>query len=97
MTQDQKRIKIAEACDALVIPSDSAGDEYYSHLVPDYFGDLNACHEMEAVLTDEQWWQYTEQLFTTRLGRFEHDTRAAVHASAAQRAEAFGRTLGLWK
>lgn len=67
--------------------------------VPDYLFDLNAMHEAEKVLTEQQWTDYIEQLKT--LLRAHTNTygsvKKKVHATAAQRAEAFLRTLNLWK
>ena len=65
--------------------------------LPDYLGDLNACHEMEKVLTEKgvnEWWSYVA--FINRHNPRPFGTETAVHATAAQRCEAFLRTLGLW-
>ena len=104
MTPDQQRIAIATACgwtDTQIIDG-----KYGQTDVPDYLGDLNACHEMEQVLTYEQkeqfiFWlnhlhpsadiHYAEKKRELRLDVFD-----LVHSPAAQRAEAFLRTLGLW-
>ena len=64
---------------------------------PDYLNDLNACHEMEKVLTEKgvnEWWSYVA--FINRHNPRPFGTETAVHATAAQRCEAFLRTLGLW-
>ena len=68
-------------------------------VIPDYFGDLNACHEMEEVIKEdsELWATYGCELGQTILGKRWWIVSAIAHATAAQRAEAFGRTLGLWK
>jgi len=64
--------------------------------VPDYFNDLNACHEMEKVLTDLQYKQYCKML--DELG---YDDRGVWYpnrsrsATAEQRCEAFLMTLGV--
>lgn len=112
MTTEQKRIKIAEACgwrrewvnqerhiqqwvcrrpDGSVDycdPDPNAGWE--AHRLPDYFTDLNAMHAAEEVLGPEQWEQYVFWLsHICPLGTY-------IRAKAAQRAEAFGKTLGLW-
>jgi hypothetical protein len=60
---------------------------------PDYFNDLNACHEMEAILTDDEYSKYG----WTLLGDGKFACRDFLGAKAAQRAEAFGLTLGLWE
>lgn len=62
--------------------------------LPDYLNDLNACHEMEKVLTDDQLEDYADHLHkwvaSGSIGV------AALRATAAQRCEAFLRTLNLW-
>lgn len=108
MTQEQKRIAIAEACDPWTT-SNHEGSKYRSwtdyvervygaiHEVPDYFNDLNAMHEAEKMLTDAQYKEYC-----ALLDEAGYDDRGIGYpnwsrsATAAQRAEAFGRTLGLW-
>ncbi len=65
---------------------------------PDYMNDLNAMHEAEKVLRPNDgiydwplWDKYIEYLLNlTR----KYDL---AHASAAQRAEAFLRTIGKWE
>ena len=104
MTQEQKRIKIAEACgwiDVEMCPVSGRLSGYVDgdyHGVPDYFSDLNACHEMEKVLTEEQCYTYHALLKCDEPPTSEHEVNMWVfHTAAAQRAEAFGLTLGLWK
>jgi hypothetical protein len=62
--------------------------------VPDYLNDLNAMHGAEKVLTEKQ-----QQVFLYQLNGEIVQTKnwKLVHTSAAQRAEAFLRTLNLWK
>jgi hypothetical protein len=71
--------------------------------VPDYFGDLNAMHEAEKVLNPDQQKQFIEYLIE---GETHHEyctemlwdsSWLAAHATAAQRAEAFLRTIGKWE
>lgn len=116
LTQEQKRIKIAEACgwkleninDYLDSPSDteligSLGRNIWG-IVPDYFNDLNACHEMEKVLPRETKYSPFRE-YLTRLNGLSCSSRCSgdqgicgdtTCATAAQRAEAFGLTLNLW-
>jgi hypothetical protein len=69
--------------------------------LPDYINDLNAMHEAEKLLSDNEWddkfyhWLgfvvsggQSEQLWEYR--------KALVHATASQRAEALLRTIGKW-
>lgn len=60
--------------------------------LPDYLTDLNAMHEAEKVLTGHQWTDYANVL--TDIGPCSR--RGMIHATAAQRAEAFLRTVGKW-
>ena len=60
--------------------------------IPDYLNDLNAMHEAEQVLTKEQQREYVRALYQLTKSDFENHC-----ATAAQRAEAFLRTLNLWK
>jgi hypothetical protein len=71
--------------------------------IPDYLNDLNACHEMEKGLDYEQC-----EAFSTTLADIVHAANrekdyafpwafARIHATAAQRCEAFLLTLGLWQ
>lgn len=61
--------------------------------VPDYLNDLNAMHEAEKVLTNEQY-----DIFALRLGPLTSMRRRQyISATATQRAEAFLRTIGKWE
>jgi hypothetical protein len=61
-------------------------------LVPDYLNDLNAMHDAEKVLTREQYQQYWHAVNHIAMG-----TVWTLRATAAQRAEAFLRTIGKWE
>ena len=93
MTTEQNRIAIAEACGFSNINSVCWRGHAALHerQIPDYFSDLNAMHEVEKVLTTEQWLSYW-----SFLSEVLKDT-SILHADASQRAEAFGLTLNLWK
>lgn len=103
-----KRIKIAEACGWKWFPSPYNSEQRVlarseqeaetvlvghmaCHLAPDYFNDLNACREMEESLGLDQSTAYVNMLWPQGYSAFQ-----AVHAAAAHRAEAFGKTLNLW-
>lgn len=107
MNKESQRIKIAEACGLKVVSDgithyltpcilgtgvihpDGKGLTY----VPNYLNDLNAMHEAEKLLRaeDELWGEYCGHL--VKNGSWFN----AVDATAAQRAEAFLRTLNLWE
>ena len=71
--------------------------------IPDYLADLNACHEMEKVLDYEQCEAFSNTVADiVQAANREKDyafpwSFARIHATAAQRAEALLRTLGLWE
>ena len=69
--------------------------------LPNYHGDLNAMHEAEKVLTKEQDSIYRAKLadIFCRAAGYEWDDGypGAITATAAQRAEAFLRTIGKWE
>lgn len=100
MSPEQQRIKIAEAC-GWQIQHDGPGGGYCGlhpkkHSpddspcpLPDYLNDLNAMHAAEDYIPD-------------RYDRYEYFLKRRLgdewgYATAAQRAEAFLRTLGLWE
>lgn len=101
MKPEAQRILIARACGWENVEVESIGAPPYSwrlcgtkkgsftRLVPDYPNDLNAIHEAEKVLTDVQWLEYTDKLF--------YMGPRMAHSTAAQRAEAFLRTIGKWE
>lgn len=105
ITEQEKRVKIALSCGwklSTVSPERHPDwvcpPENDPHLcggpaelnVPNYFESLEEMHKAEQFLTDnEQKHQYASYL-----GR--HDYWTLIHATAAQRAEAFGKTLALW-
>ena len=68
-------------------PDDSGCQEH----LPDYCGDLNACHEAQVILTDLQWQKYGNMLVLLVPG---HWPKNLLNATAAQRAEALYRVLG---
>jgi hypothetical protein len=113
MKPESQRIAIAEACGWIDIkPSGRLDGQILAYPpknfivgnreeLPNYLNDLNAMHEAEKVLTSEQRFSYVEELEKI-LGLTDEVICSVIswitaHATAAQRAEAFLRTLGLWK
>jgi hypothetical protein len=102
MTPQAKRIAIAEACGYTHCYPCDLDDGFHAlkdgkvQFVPNYFSDLNAMHEVEKVLSDEQWEFYQHYLGRVAFVSGVPLWRTALSATAAQRAEAFGLTLGLW-
>jgi hypothetical protein len=111
MNQEKQRIAIAEAC-GIVGPFDNRWIKEYEEeggdvhgftgfekgelvFIPDYLHDLNAMNEAEKVLRDDREAAFRGWLW---LAHGQPDMRCAiVHATAAQRAEAFLRTIGKWE
>ena len=63
--------------------------------LPNYLHDLNAMHEAERILDGYMMLKYASELLAViggGSGCFSH-----IHATAAQRAEAFLRTIGKWE
>jgi hypothetical protein len=107
MTPEAQRIAIAEIvfpklefeCQFAGEPKDPQraawfweGSGNIGNILPDYLSDLNAMHEAEKALTGEQSVDYCNALVTLLRSNYHN----AIHASAAHRAEAFLRALGLW-
>jgi len=127
MTQEQKRILLAEAgglkvIDVPFIPSqtkaegcvftDAARTQWRKcypnscgvYEVPDYYNDLNAVHELELKIFQDSSIQldYSRSLIriiknSSPLGKHFFSDFDLMTATAAQRAEALGLTLGLWE
>ena len=107
MTDEQINQRIAEACgwrwDQGYRWKDSSGLSAFAWDIPDYCTDLNAMHEAEKVLMQNNNWrigEYEARLFNS-VGEMNNvsswrGVRLCFHATARQRAEAFLRTLGKW-
>lgn len=75
--------------------------------VPDYLNELNAMHRTEASLTDEQRAKFVLELHFATEGDLTAGLENAfdctqyifpvLHATAAERAKAFLRTVGKWE
>jgi len=75
--------------------------------VPNYLSDLNAMAEAENILAWDQREEFVRQLhlchptasigLCCEYGDVQDEVFDLVHASASMRAEAFLKTLGLWK
>ena len=107
MNPEQQRIAIAEACGWRrgestwwVKPiNDSRPFKACSvNQLPDFLNDLNAMHDAEKVLTEDQQEQYLNNLYEVcNLHSMINDAWNLNCATAAQRAEAFLRTIGKWE
>jgi predicted Zn-dependent protease len=109
MTPEKQRIAIAKACEKSPRASTAASawttislrsPKWWASIeVPDYLNDLNAMHEAEGMLLakcgndpqDDLWVDYLANLLMAA------PLCLREHATAAQRAEAFLRTIGKWE
>ena len=100
MSPEAQRIAIAKSLGIHLHDGDHAPSNYmFDTCLPDYLNDLNAMHEVEKMLTNQQKEKYLDILSDFTEGRRDtsyvwHDT---VFATAAQRAEAYLRTIGKWE
>jgi hypothetical protein len=112
MNKEKQRIAIAEACgwkmhdhpDCLAKKEgwvsrgwetwvmNPSGLLVFKHDIPDYLHDLNAMHEAENVLMQADLiFEYGMHITT------DHHYEHLLRATAAQRAEAFLKTIGKWE
>ena len=99
MNKEKQRITIAEACGWEPLPEGHFHpDNPVGQTMPDYTQDLNAMHEAEKVLSRGAGYHQTGGfgLYKTALAEV-CDEQHPIDATAAQRAEAFLRTLGKWE
>jgi hypothetical protein len=75
----------------------------YLYRIPNYLNDLNAMHEAEKMLWGMDWsnrYTFNDNLANILKGRTvnrnEWDAETLLDATAAQRAEAFLRTIDKW-
>ena len=107
MNQEKQRIAIAEACGWTEIEPCTCRDgvsrgytptpgAHKKHL-PDYLNDLNAMHEAEKVMRDSPKKKHTYLQWLGCEDAYTSTVFASVTATAAERAEAFLRTIGKWE
>ena len=101
MNNDKQRIAIAEACGLGPYDFyDTQGERLYGSdmgrigrtTIPDYLNDLNAIHEAEMPLGEFESTVYYDTLIY-----ITGSQRDATFATAAQRSEAFLKTLNKWE
>jgi hypothetical protein len=92
MKPEQQRIAIAEACGWKCSEYSHELGQLVAQFIPDYLNDLNAMHQAEEVLFNqfntigEAYWR-----------NLSHVEPHPIYATAAQRAEAFLKTVGKWE
>jgi hypothetical protein len=94
--EEKQRLAIAEYCGTDLY----VNDKIYWMSIPDYPNDLNAMHEAEKKLLGEgdDWGVYCDTLMdvVVKSGGY-HAAELYIHTTAAQRAEAFLKTIGKWE
>jgi hypothetical protein len=102
MNKQKQRIAIAEGLGWTVIndtlchitpDKDGLPQIAWIARLPDYLNDLNAMQEVERAMNNNDWWKFVEYLTNICGGGIA----LGVSATAAQRAEAFLRTIGKWE
>ena len=94
MTQEEQRTAIAEACGWKT----GYRDPEAWHPLPDYLNDLNAIHEAVKRLPQNLKPRYFACLCTVVSGAISlHGYAEATEATAAQRCEAFLKTIEKWE
>jgi hypothetical protein len=96
MSPEAQRIAIAEACGITRLWSTAMPVRTVHCDVPDYLNDLNAMAEAEKTLTDVELEDFAFQLGYDDDVFPAKNIRLLLRATAAQRAEAFLKTLGKW-
>jgi hypothetical protein len=95
MKPHRQRIAIAKACGFKWSEYSDELGQLVAEFTPNYLNDLNAMAEAEKVLQDDREAAFRGWLW---LAHGQPELRCAiVHATAAQRAEAFLRTIGKWE
>jgi hypothetical protein len=110
MSPEAQRIAIAEACGWNGIKhadyTNCALSKFFGispkygtyQPVPDHLNDLNAMHEAEKVMTRNQRVNFVSKLCGIVGVKWKATSHFdSIHATAAQRAEAFLRTIGKWE
>lgn len=94
MSPEAQRIVIAESVGIYLHDGDHAPSDYvFVSDLPDYLNDLNAMHEAEKILNNNDWWEFVEHLTNICGG----GTALGISATASQRAEAYLRTISKWE
>jgi hypothetical protein len=104
MNPEKQRVLIAMACGVHLFDGHIGAA---NHELPDYLNDLNAMHEAEAGMDSPDQFKFCEHLEVITKARWkvveggytvEGKIRfRPIHATAAQRAEAFLKTINKWE
>jgi hypothetical protein len=100
MKPHRQRIAIAKACGFKWSEYSDELGQLVAEFTPDYLNDLNAMHEAEKVLTKNKSMEYAFRLADSWILNGEDKQPDLVRgfcATAAERAEAFLKTIGKWE
>jgi transposase len=100
MNKEKQRIAIAEACGFKCSEYSHELGQLVAEFTPDYLNDLNAMHQAEKVLTKNKSMEYAFRLADSWILNGEDKQPDLVRgfcATAAERAEAFLKTIGKWE
>ena len=97
MKPEEQNITIAEACGWIKgqWPLDASCKKVwiFPEHIPNYYGDLNACHDAEMSMGEYKRGKFWEVL--CEIMNFQD--KEMIHATAPQRCEAFLKTIGKWR
>lgn len=93
MNEQAQRITIHKGCGGTTFWSYALPTPHVHESVPDYLNDLNAMHEAEKGMKNQQWWKFVDHLTDICGG----GTALGISATAAQRSEAFLRAIDKWE
>jgi hypothetical protein len=98
MKPHRQRIAIAKACGFKWSEYSDELGQLVAEFIPNYLNDLNAMHEAEKALTEKQRIAYSDCTYDIALkAEKEIGKWRWISLTAAQRAEAFLRTIGKWE
>jgi hypothetical protein len=98
MKPHRQRIAIAKACGFKWSESSDELGQLVAEFTPNYLNDLNAMHQAEMVLSRGEHYNQTGGFGRYKTALAEVcDEQHPIDATAAQRAEAFLRTIGKWE
>jgi hypothetical protein len=98
MKPHRQRIAISKACGFKWSEYSDELGQLVAEFIPNYLVDLNAMHEAEKVLSRGEHYNQTGGFGRYKTALAEVcDEQHPIDATAAQRAEAFLRTIGKWE
>jgi hypothetical protein len=98
MKPHRQRIAIAKACGFKWSEYSDELGQLVAEFTPNYLNDLNAMHQAEMVLSRGEHYNQTGGFGRYKTALAEVcDEQHPIDATAAQRAEAFLRTIGKWE